>query len=648
MASNSSPSQWQKGDLWDTDPNTFVAREAVKRLDLSKCYLSDDAIMKFLVNKREKTIRGPNISRFNETEFVKGGFLRSRHKGKGAPALAPDGTVMTVIAGAHHSSHTVLNGGDRSLPVGDWSLENYQAKSDHPGYKEWLVKIKWTSADAMRAGIPLASINATLTTPAKSVQQNPVKSEKNTNELQKKEVDSPQYNKASILTTKGQLNNIDDLIHQGHERVTPTRLVTPQEVPQEVPPSEYDTLPSTYSGITTPHLTTPRSSFSGPSQPGVSASESSEPVFELTSGPTSRSDASQPVNFGSMIAELTTLEPAIPEHATSERIIPEPVASDLATSEPAPLVPVVSGPDTSDLAAFHPVTSSPTTSDSAVSEPSALELTTFESPTSELAVSEPVVSRPIAPGSAYSQPVASKFPISESAALKRSTSVPIMAEPAGSKSVCVEPLPIVSRRAASEPTPMGYFPLISIQAEINPPEAPKPYIMQSQVAASVQKQSTSPGPAFLKLISESTLGLNIDSGLMGLTTPKTSVPTYRRQLNPRQPSLEIPETPPPPAHCTVHSHISQESTQLISPDTNKMSRPSPAPQAISTTDQAASSQIISPVASRIKHSHATLSDARSSPASQPVSTINQAASFQSPPPTPVSKGFLKRKAPEPL
>lgn len=38
-------------DLWDTDPKTFVAQEAVKRQDLSQCHLTDDATMKLLVNK---------------------------------------------------------------------------------------------------------------------------------------------------------------------------------------------------------------------------------------------------------------------------------------------------------------------------------------------------------------------------------------------------------------------------------------------------------------------------------------------------------------------------------------------------------------------------------------------------------------------
>lgn len=631
MASNSPPSQWQKGDLWDTDPNTFIAREAVKRLDLTECYLSDDAIMKFLINKREKTIRSANISKFNETEFVKGGFLRSRHKGRGAPALAPDGTVMTVVAGAHHSSTIVLNGGDRSLPVGTWSLENYQAKIDHPGYKEWLAKIKWTSADALRAGIPLTSINATLTAPRRSVQQNPIKSERTIDELQGKKAGSPQFNEASGFAVKGQPNNASGLTYQGHGCAPPTHLVTPQEVP----PSEYATLPSTYSGITTPHLTTPRASFSGPGQPRVADSEPASPESAFSDPVVSESATSEPAISKPVISQPAALKPTIFEHT----------APDPATSKHATLVPI-SEPDALDLAAFQPVASVPTASYFAVSEPIAPELTVFESPTSELAASDSVVARPTVPEPTDLQPGASQLPVSKSTTLERSTSEPIMAKPAGSESVGPEPLLIVSKRAASELTPMEYFPLIGIQAEINPPEAPKPNILQGQAPASIQNQSASACPAFLKLGSESTRRLSVDRSSMELTTPKTSVPAYCQQFNPRQPSLEIPETPPPLAHYTVNSYVSRESTQVTSPETSNMPHSSPGAQPVSTANQATSSQIISPVANRIKHNHATLSDAPSSPRS--LSTINQAVSFQSPPSTPVSKGPLKRKATEPL
>lgn len=565
MASNSPPSQWQKGDLWDTDPNTFVAREAVKRLDLSECYLSDDAILKFLINKREKTIRSANISRFNETEFVKGGFLRSKHKGRGAPALAPDGTVMTVVAGAHHSSTIILNGGDRSLPVGTWSLKNYQAKSDHPGYKEWLSKIKWTSADALRAGIPLTSINATLTAPRRSVQQNPIKLEKNIDELQGKKAGSPQFNEASGFPVKGQPNNASGLTYQGHGCAPPTRLVTSQEVP----PSEYATLPSTYSGITTPHLATPRSSFSGPDQPGVA-------VFGAASPETASSEpvASKRVIVEPAISEPATSKPVILRPATSEPTISEPTASDLATSKLPTLVPV-SEPDALGLSAVHPIASGPTASDFAVAEPSAPEITVFESSASKLTTSESVISRSTLPESRDLLPLAAELPVSKSATLERSASEPVIAKPAGSESVGPESLSFFSKRAVSELTLMEHFPLIGIQAKINPPEAPKPNIMRSQAPASIRKQSVSPCPAFLKFGSESTQGLSIDRGSMELTTPKGSVPTYCQQFNPRQPSLEIPETPPPPAHCTVNSYVSRESTQVTSPETSNMPGSSP-------------------------------------------------------------------------
>ncbi|KFY85590.1 hypothetical protein V500_08284 [Pseudogymnoascus sp. VKM F-4518 (FW-2643)] len=100
---------------------------------------------------------------------------------------------------------------------------------------------------------------------------------------------------------------------------------------------------------------------------------------------------------------------------------------------------------------------------------------------------------------------------------------------------------------------------------------------------------------------------------------------FHQQFIPRQPSLEIRETPPPSARYTVHSeaHMPRERTPTISPE-----------------------------ASRMKHNHATMSTEKHSlrypPTTQPASTTNQTNSFQSPPPTPASNGSLKRKAAEPL
>ncbi|KFY33798.1 hypothetical protein V494_07313 [Pseudogymnoascus sp. VKM F-4513 (FW-928)] len=497
MASNSPPSQWPKGDLWDTDPNTFIAREAVKRLDLKECYLTDDAIMKFLINRREKTIKGKEIFEFNETEFVKGGFLRSRHKGRGAPALAPDGTVMTALAGAHHNSTIVLDGGDRSLLSGSWSIENYQAKSDHPGYKEWLAKIKWTTGDALRAGIPLTSINTTLTSPATHVQQNLSAPEKKEDELQEKD-DSPQPSIADNLTNQGQAHNATNFTNQGQEPITPPRSVTPQEALPQDTPSEYATLSPTHSGITISNPTTPEPSRSeanyskGPAS-GIAASESSvskpvtsEPIIEepVTSEPiTSQSaiaepissvpavseplvtepttsattsseptapkpNTSEPVASESDIAQPTISEPAVSEPATSLSTITEPVTQDLATSEPATVEPVASEPVTLNLSTPHPVALGLTNSDPVALEPlaakhAAIESTIFELETSQATVPQLAAAEPAALQHFVSEPGASAFTIA----------APTASEPAtfgSASSELATPEPVISRPTVIE------------------------------------------------------------------------------------------------------------------------------------------------------------------------------------------------------
>ncbi|KFY23169.1 hypothetical protein V493_06036 [Pseudogymnoascus sp. VKM F-4281 (FW-2241)] len=293
-----------------------------------------DAIMKFLVNKRERTISGVHISNFNETEFVKGGYLRTRHNGRGAPALAPDGTVMTSVAGSHHNSHIVLNGGNHSLLAGDWSIENYQAKSDHPGYEEWLSKIKWTNSDALRSGIPLTSINATMTTAAKSVQQTSNRPDKNTDDLKEEKEESPQP-------------GTDDFTNQGQERVISPRSVTPQKAPSGQTPFEYATLPATYSEITTSNPTTP-----GPRlEADHSDNASSEPrIPERT--------ITEP-----SVAEQSILEVEHSERAASEPKIPEPsiaeLFAELATSEYVFPEPAIPQPATPDLSVSKPATSEP-------------------------------------------------------------------------------------------------------------------------------------------------------------------------------------------------------------------------------------------------------------------------------------------------
>lgn len=127
---------------------------------MSHCYLTDDAIFKLLVIRREGYTNGKRLSSFNGTKFTKCGTLRSNHKGKGAPALAPDGTVMTVKTGKKQQRTIVLNGGNEKLLVGDWSLENYISRDNYPGFKEWHENQTWTGDDAELAGVPVININS--------------------------------------------------------------------------------------------------------------------------------------------------------------------------------------------------------------------------------------------------------------------------------------------------------------------------------------------------------------------------------------------------------------------------------------------------------------------------------------------------------
>ncbi|KFZ03401.1 hypothetical protein V501_09375 [Pseudogymnoascus sp. VKM F-4519 (FW-2642)] len=625
-----SPPQSLKGELWDTVPNTLLAREAIKRLDLKECDLTDDAIMKILVNKSEKIIAGANIWRFNENVFLKGGYLKSRHKGRGAPALAPDGTVMTVLAGAHRTTKIVLHGGDLNLPVGDWSIENYQARSDHPNYNEWLSKIKWTTADALR------------------------EPEKNSDALREKKEDSPQLSNTDGLRNEVQPNNTDDSKNQSQENRTHFRSVTPPEPPLEETASESSTLSSTYSEINTSNSATPEPfpeadrsevSVSEPVafKPATSESGTLElPIAELarseptTSEPvtsqliTLKPFTAQPATSELAVSKPTVSEPAVSEPAVSEPAVSdpaasEPAASDLAASEPATLESLVSETAILHLSASQPVASEPATSGPAASEPIASESTTFESATLKLVTSEPIVSKPTVSESAARQTVTSEFTAPEPATVERSASEPVTTRPRAS-----EPKPsalelVASKRAASEPIPLESFASISIESKINSPEVPKRNIMQSQALASVQKQSASPGPALMKIGPKSTVGLGIDTGSIEQTIPKHSVSMFRQQSTPRQRSLEIPETPPPSAHHPVNSetHMPRERTPAISPEASGMNNN----HATRSTERSN------------LHSHAT---------TQPASATNQETLSRTPPPTPASNGSLKRKATEPL
>ncbi|KFY47635.1 hypothetical protein V496_10521 [Pseudogymnoascus sp. VKM F-4515 (FW-2607)] len=723
MASNSAPPQWQKGDLWDTDPNTFVAREAIKRLDLTQCYLTDDAIMKLLINKRERTITAINIFRFNEIEFVKNGFLRSRHRGRGAPALAPDGTVMAVMAGAHHGSTIVLNGGNSSLPAGSWSIENYQAKSDHPGYEQWLSKIN----------------------PPKRAQQNISEPEKNKDDLREKKANSPDL-KTEDLADEVQANNAENTANKGQDRIAASRSEMPQEAPVEETPSEYTTLSSTYSVITTSKPTTPEPSRPeaggshvagferAASEPGTPKAATPEPSRREVDGSqvaatdraasepaTSKAVAPEPViaEFGAsepviahpitpdrepdtpdppipepVALETVILQPATPDRAVFESETPEAMISEATTTDITAFEPTASehskaagsgAPDlgversevvgseavgwrvarseatgsettgskvvaaTSELANSEPIISGPTVSEVAVSHPVAPKPVSSEPPASEFTVMEPIFLEEAAsedapteptPVSEALNPVTSKVAILEPVASNPAASVseaitPVTSEVAGLETVALKPAASEpTPEPASKPAPLKSFASISMQAKINSPEHLLPTstprnintflfqpeaqgpmnssMMQSQPPASVRQQAPSPGPTLIWARPESTVGLGINTGLMQQRVPKTPASVFRH-YTPRQPSLEIAESPPSPARPTLRSEA-----QL--PRGSNAAMP----------------------AARHNLRHSTTTQSGS------VTKVT-VSSFQTPPPTtPSSTGSLKRKATEPF
>ncbi|KFY38338.1 hypothetical protein V495_06630 [Pseudogymnoascus sp. VKM F-4514 (FW-929)] len=680
MAQNSPPPQWQNGDLWDTDPNTFLAREAVKREDLSECYLTDDAIMSC------------------SSTGAKGQSPASRHKGKGAPALAPDGTVMTVLAGTQHNTTVELHGGNRDLPVGNWSVENYQAMSGHPGYKAWLAKIKWTAADALRAGIPLTAINATLTSPPKHTNRyifgpedaNDSRDNADTPELIAPKLIDPRLIDPALTNpaSKGQHSLTNDFnkptTNQSQERTTAAHPVTPQKTPPKDVPSEYATLPSNHSEITTSPGSFPSSadhsgtaglksfdpvaSNSAVSEPAPSApasSKSTTPTIpgaiipKLVSSLASSEPASPPLTTSEPVTpELATSEPTTPatiskpgtpDSATSEPknsgpTIPEPPISNLAASEPATSRSIVSKPATPDLVDFQPVSPEPTATVPIVYEPIASETASSESPTAELASSEPV---------------ALKSPNLEAAAAQ-----PIVTEPAGSqidasKPVATEPMP--SDKTASEP--IGLQPALKPATSDTVPESPsmesfsppriettknsladaKPNIARIPLPFSVRQRTASPSLGLMRFGSEPAVGLGIDTGFMEQTPPKSSLPMFRPQSFPRQSSFEIPESPPPSVHRSVllGGGMSRERTPTISSEATKLKHNN------TTVSTGRLGAHYSPTTQPAAMSTGRLVT-HYPPTTQATSTVTQATPFQSPPPTPASSGSLKRKATEPL
>ncbi|OAF62687.1 hypothetical protein VC83_01149 [Pseudogymnoascus destructans] len=257
--------------------------------------------MKLLVHKHEGRLRGIHLTIFNETEFLKSDHLRCNHKGKGAPALALDGTAMTTMAGQKYKHLIVLNGGDSTLPIGKWTTKNYRSKSDHPGYEEWLSRIKWTAAEAREDGVPSASINKIMTTLNKSKKKDLNATLTIPKKSKGKDLSGPEMNENDQEKNADDSRlNANEFKNEGYEFMTAT-------------PSESSRLSSARSNCTTPEPFRSEAAISEPSPSKPSSSVNTQAGRNLPEAPESNSTQSQASalvrqQFASLVVALSTLE----------------------------------------------------------------------------------------------------------------------------------------------------------------------------------------------------------------------------------------------------------------------------------------------------------------------------------------------------
>ena len=152
MTPNVPPEVMASRPLWDPDPETFVAQAAVGSQDLRRVKLSDFVVMALEINRLEKRLSKAEIDVF-ESVYVRGANVRSSRKHEGRPALAPDGTVMSMREVAY------IGNGEHQAELGHWTPLTVK---ECEGYKEWLARIVQTQEDLRKRGIDLAQTNAPL------------------------------------------------------------------------------------------------------------------------------------------------------------------------------------------------------------------------------------------------------------------------------------------------------------------------------------------------------------------------------------------------------------------------------------------------------------------------------------------------------
>jgi len=133
--------------LYDPDPDTFVPQDVVQQRDLRRVRLSDFAVVALQLNIKNGHISKAAVDLF-ENVYVRGAKPRTTRVHEGRPALAPDGSVMSMNGDAYP--------GASQQPAGKWNIENVH---DCPGYKDWLAKLTQTESEMEASGFPISSKN---------------------------------------------------------------------------------------------------------------------------------------------------------------------------------------------------------------------------------------------------------------------------------------------------------------------------------------------------------------------------------------------------------------------------------------------------------------------------------------------------------
>jgi hypothetical protein len=126
--------------LWDPNPQTFVAQDAVKNKDLRRVRLSDFAVIAFAMNITGGHLTKGAVDIF-ENVYVRGAKPRRTRLHEGHPALAPDGTVMSMDGIAYP--------GDTGQPAGQWNTTNVDKC---PGFANWVAQLRQSSAEMVANG----------------------------------------------------------------------------------------------------------------------------------------------------------------------------------------------------------------------------------------------------------------------------------------------------------------------------------------------------------------------------------------------------------------------------------------------------------------------------------------------------------------